>query len=257
MNPWAKTPWIVRTRNPGVGRSCTSFGVLFGLYFNTLWCSPIRTQVRLGRPGAGVCSGGGLIKRRQVFDMAYSIWRIARASILAFALTLGAVLAISALPMLVLAQSDSDTPAATCGSGPNVVCPATGDPGGQYIASVTAAPDGVIILLTEAGLEKARACGGPEAIAQMSEALYATIPTADKSAYQLDWQSQTLADEIYGHAFLYQWASGLGGAGSIQERANPINIVFADYGGPGEMTTDAAKEQTIFQALGAAHRAMC
>ncbi len=189
--------------------------------------------------------------------MTTSIWRIARASILAFALTIGGVLMLSALPLLVLAQPESDTPAAACGSGPNVVCPVPGDPSGPYIASVTAAHDGVVILLTEAGLEKARECGGPEAIAQMSEALYATIPARDKAAYQLDWKSQTLADEIYGHAFLEGLSSGLGGLGDIHERANPVNIVFADYGGPGEMTDVAAREQAIFQALGAAHRATC
>jgi len=185
-----------------------------------------------------------------------NIWiRTARRYALTFSLMTGVMLALLLGPGMLAAQSD--LPAAACGSGPNVICPATGDPSGQYIASVTAVRDGVVILLTDAGLEKARACGGAEAIAQMSEALYAIIPDEQKADFQLDWTSQTLADEIYGHAFLYQWASGLGGVGSTQERANPINIVFADYGGPGEMTTDAAREQAIFQALGAAHRAMC
>lgn len=179
-----------------------------------------------------------------------------RVFVVAFALTTGSVLALS-VTGLALAQSGSDTPAAQCGSGPNVVCPEAGDPSAAYIGSVTAVSDGVVILLTDAGLEKARACGGASEIAQMSEALYATIPESQKAAYQLDWGSQQLADEIYGHAFLNELSSGLGGLGDIHERSNPVNVVFADYGGPGEMTTEAKAEKATFAALGAVHRAAC
>lgn len=185
------------------------------------------------------------------------IFRFIRAIILTCVLTLGGMLALSVVPLFVLAQSDSDTPAADCGSSPAVVCPAASDPSGQFIASVTAVPDGVVILLTGAGLEKARACGGAEEIATLAAALYATIPDEQTAAFQLDWSSQALADEIYGHAFFEELTSGLGGLGSLHERTNPINIVFADYGGPGEMTNEAKAEQTTFAALGAIHRAAC
>jgi hypothetical protein len=176
---------------------------------------------------------------------------------LAFALMVGGVLALSVVPLFVLAQTDSDTPAAACGSGPEVVCPAADDPSAVYIASVTAVPDGVVILLTDAGLGKARECGGAAEIAKLAAVLYATIPDDQKAAFQLDWNSQTLADEIYGHAFFNELTSGLGGLGDLHERSNPINIVFADYGGPGDMTTEAKAEQTTFAALGAVHRAAC
>lgn len=174
---------------------------------------------------------------------------------LALVLALGGVLALSVLPGLVLAQSD--VPAAECGSGPNVACPAADDPSGQYIGSVTAVPDAVVILLTDDGLSTARECGGAAEIAQMAEALYVTIPDDQKAAFQLDWKSEQLADEIYGHAFLNKLSSGLGGLGDILERSNPINVVFADYGGPGEMTTEAQTEQATFAALGTVHRAAC
>lgn len=176
---------------------------------------------------------------------------------LAFALMLGGVLVLSVVPMFVLAQSDSDTPAAACDSGPEVVCPAADDPSAVYIGSVTAVPDGVVILLTDAGLDKARECGGAAEIAKLAAVLYATIPDDQKADFQLDWNSQTLADEIYGHAFFNELTSGLGGLGDLHERSNPINIVFADYGGPGDMTTEAKAEQTTFAALGAVHRAAC
>ncbi len=91
----------------------------------------------------------------------------------------------------------------------------------------------------------------------MAEALYDSIPTDQKADFQLDWTSQTLYDEIYGHAFLNLLSSGIGAFSDIHERSNPINVVFADYGGPGEMTTDARTEQTTFAALGAVHRAAC
>ena len=189
--------------------------------------------------------------------MTFSFWRIMRGMTLAFALTMVGVLGLVILPGLVLAQSDSDTPAAECGSGPTVVCPAAGDPTGQYIGSVTAVPDGVVILLTDDGLSKARECGGATEIAQMAEALYATIPDDQKATFQLDWTSEQLADELYGHAFLNEISSGLGGLGNIHERSNPVNVVFADYGGPGEMTTEAQAEQATFATLGAVHRAAC
>jgi hypothetical protein len=177
--------------------------------------------------------------------------------ILAFALTIGGALALTAVPLFVLAQSDSDTPAAACNSGPAVICPDASDPGAPYIASVTAVPDGVVILLTDAGLDKARECGGATQIAALAAAIYATIPDDQKAAFQLDWTSQPLADEIYGHAFFNELTSGLGGLGDLNERSNPINIVFADYGGPGEMTNEARAEQATFAALGAVHRAAC
>ncbi|MCA9858358.1 MAG: hypothetical protein KC438_01480, partial [Thermomicrobiales bacterium] len=75
--------------------------------------------------------------------------------------------------------------------------------------------------------------------------------------FELDWTSQVLQDEIYGHAFLNQLSSGLGALDGIYERSNPINIVFADYGGPGTMTAEARAEQATFAALGAVHRAAC
>ncbi len=59
------------------------------------------------------------------------------------------------------------------------------------------------------------------------------FPREDKAEFQLDWTSQTLFDEIYGHAFLNRLSGGIGAFGDIHERSNPINIVFADYGGPG------------------------
>lgn len=180
-----------------------------------------------------------------------------RGMALASVLMVGGFVGLVILPGLVLAQSDSDTPAAECGSGPEVVCPAAGDPAAPYIGSVTAVPDGIVILLTDAGLEKARACDGAAEIARMTEALYATIPDGQKAVFQLDWKSQALADEIYGHAFLEALSNGAGGLGDIHERANPINIVFADYGASGEMTTEARTEQALFAALGATHRAAC
>jgi hypothetical protein len=185
------------------------------------------------------------------------VFRFTRAVMLTCALMLGGVLALSLLPGFVLAQSSSDTPAAECGSGPTVVCPAADDPSGQYIGSVTAVSDGVVILLTDDGLSKARECGGAAEIAQMAEALYATIADDQKAVFQLDWTSEQLADELYGHAFLNEISSGLGGLGNIHERSNPINVVFADYGGPGEMTTEAKAEQATFATLGTVHRASC
>jgi hypothetical protein len=185
------------------------------------------------------------------------VFRFVRVVMLICALTLGGALALSAVPLFVLAQSDSDTPAAACGAGPTVVCPATDDPSAPYIASVTAVPDGVVILLTDAGLGKARECGGATEIATLAAALYATIPDDQRAGFQLDWKSEALADEIYGHAFFNELTSGLGGLGNLNERSNPINIVFADYGGPGEMTNEAGAEQTTFAALGALHRAAC
>ena len=174
-----------------------------------------------------------------------------RGFLLTLAIGFIGVLALTAIPAFVQAQ---DAPAAECDSGPNVACPAPGDPSAHYIGSITAVPDGVIILLTDDGLSKARDCGGPEAIAAMSQTLYDTIPSENRAEFQVDWTSQILFDEIYGHAFL-NWLAG--GIGDIHERSNPINVVFADYGGPGEMTTEASTEQTTFTALGAVHRAAC
>lgn len=182
---------------------------------------------------------------------------LARGLMLTLALTMVGVLALFAMSSLVFAQSDSDTPAADCGSGPNVVCPTLGEPGAEYIASVTALPDGIVLLLTDAGLEKARECGGAAEIATLTEAIYATIPDDQKAEFQLDWTSQALADEIYGHAFFNQLSGGVPGLGEIHDRSNPINVVFADYGGPGEMTSEARAEQTTFAALGTVHRAAC
>ena len=91
----------------------------------------------------------------------------------------------------------------------------------------------------------------------MAEALYATIADDQKAVFQLDWTSEQLADELYGHAFLNELSNGLGGLGNIHERSNPINVVFADYGGPGEMTTEAKAEQATFATLGTVHRASC
>lgn len=177
-------------------------------------------------------------------------------SIFVLALSIGffGVLALTALPSLVVAQ---DAPAAECGFGPNVVCPVGGDPAAQYIGSVTAVPDGIVLLLTDDGLTKARECGGATEIAQMAAALYATIPDAEKADFQFDWGSQQLADEIYGHAFLNELSSGVPGMSDIFERSNPINIVFADYDGPGRMTAQAIAEQTTYAALGGVHRAAC
>ncbi len=181
--------------------------------------------------------------------------RAGRGFALALALMIGGVVGATAGSGILLAQSD--VPAAACGSGPNVICPAADDPSSPYIASVTAVHDGVVILLTDAGLEKARECDGPETIARMSAMLYALIPDEDKADYRLDWNSPALADEIYGHAFFNKMSGELGGLGSVYERSNPIDIVFADYGGPGEMTAGARVEQTVFAGLGAAHRAAC
>lgn len=150
----------------------------------------------------------------------------------------------------------SETPAAACGS-INVACPDLDDPAADYIASVTATPREVVILLTDAGLDKARECGGADVIAQLTETLYDIIPDSEKAEFQLDWTSQTLTDEIYGHAFFNRLSGDLGGLGSVYERSNPINIVFADYGGPGEITADARSEQAIFKALGDTHRLAC
>ncbi len=122
---------------------------------------------------------------------------------------------------------------------------------------MTAAPDGVIILLTDDGLDKARECGGPEEIAAMAQTLYDTIPTHQKADFQLDWTSETLMDEIYGHAFLNRLSGGSGALDDIFDRTNPINIVFADYGGPGEMAVEARAEHATYSALGAVHRAAC
>jgi hypothetical protein len=185
------------------------------------------------------------------------VFSVTRAVLLTCALTLGGVLALLVVPGFVLAQSDSDTPAAACGSGPNVICPDASDPSAPYIGSVTAVPDGVVIFLTDAGLDKARDCGGATEIAKLAETLYATIPDGQRADFQLDWTSQQLADEIYGHAFFEELTSGLGGLGDLHERSNPINVVFADYGGPGEMTNEAKAEQATFAALGAVHRAAC
>jgi hypothetical protein len=179
---------------------------------------------------------------------------LVRGLMLTLAIGFFGALALTALPALVQAQ---DAPAADCDSGPNVVCPAPGDPSAQYIGSVTAAPDGVIILLTDDGLARARECGGPAEIAAMAQALYDAIPTEEKAGFQLDWTSETLMNEIYGHAFLNELSGGVPGMGSIHERSNPVNVVFADYGGPGEMTTGATAEQSTFAALGAVHRAAC
>ena len=187
--------------------------------------------------------------------MKNSFMQIARGITLAFALAIGGIVGLVFVPGFVIAQSDA--PAAACGSGPAVACPAPGDPGSEFVGSVTAVPDGIVILLTDAGLNKARACDGAAEIAHMAETLYATIPAEHKAGFQLDWTSQTLLDEIYGHAFFNELSGGLSGLGDIHERSNPINIEFADYGGPGEMTPEARAEQTTFAALGAVHRAAC
>lgn len=187
--------------------------------------------------------------------MKSTLFRFPRAIAFVLALTLFGLFALSAGSGLVRAQNDA--PAADCNSGPNVVCPGAGDPGAQYIASVTAVPGGVVILLTDAGLSRARACGGAAEIAAMAATLYAAIPDAQKTEFRLDWGSTALLDEIYGHAFLNQLTEGLGLLSDLHERSNPINIVFADYGGPGEMTAEARAEQVTYAALGAVHRAAC
>lgn len=182
-------------------------------------------------------------------------WRNTYRFLLVSTLIVGSILASGFLPQIISAQSD--TPAAECGSGPNVVCPAANDPAHLSIASVTAVPDGVIILLTQNGLDKARECGGAAEIAHLTATLYATIPANQKAPYRLDWNDPALEDEIYAHAFAENLSGQLGGLGSIYERANPINIAFADYGGPGEMTSQATGEQAIFAALGTVHRSVC
>lgn len=176
-----------------------------------------------------------------------------RGLVLALSIGFFGTLALTAIPAFVQAQ---DAPAPDCDAGPNVICPASGDPSAQYIGSVTAVPDGFVLLLTDDGLGKARECGGSAEIAAMAQALYDAIPAELKSDFQLDWTSQQLVDEIYGHAFFARLAGG-GGLESILERANPIDVVFADYGGPGEMTLDARAEQETFAALGVLHRASC
>lgn len=187
--------------------------------------------------------------------MKRALFQFIRGFAVALVIAIAGVLAISAFAGIVFAQPD--TPVADCGSGPNVICPRVDDPAGQYIASVTAVPDGVVILLTDAGLEQARACGGAAQIAAMAALLYASIPEDQRAEFQLDWTSPALADEIYGHAFFNELSAGVPGLGSIQERSNPINIAFADYGGPGEMTPEARVEQETYAALGAVHRAAC
>ena len=181
-------------------------------------------------------------------------FQLTRGLVLALSIGFFGALAIAVLPGLVQAQ---DAPAADCGSGPNVICPSSSDPSAQYIGSVTAVPDGVVLLLTDDGLAKARDCGGPAEIAAMTQALYDALPAGQKADFQLDWTGEQLLDEIYGHAFLNRISGGIGGLGDIHDRSNPINIVFADYDGPGEMTTEATAEQATFAALGAVHRAAC
>jgi hypothetical protein len=138
-----------------------------------------------------------------------------------------------------------------------VACPGPGEPAAAWIASVTAVPDGVVLLLTEDGLSHARACGGAAEIATLAGELYATIPIEQRSTFALDWTSQALIDEIYGHAFLADLSAGVPGMAAIHERANPINIEFADYGGPGQQSADDRAQQATFAALGAVHRAVC
>ena len=179
---------------------------------------------------------------------------ITRGLALTLAVTLFGALALVVLPGIIVAQ---DAPAADCDSGPNVACPAPGDANAQYVGSVTALPDGVVLLLTDAGLGRARECGGPAEIAAMAQALYDALPAEQKAEVQLDWTGGQLLDEIYGHAFLNELSGGVPGMGSIYERSNPINIDFADYGGPGTMTAEASAEQATFAALGAVHRAAC
>lgn len=182
------------------------------------------------------------------------VLHLSRGLVLALSIGVFGALALAVLPGLVVAQ---DAPAADCDAGPNVLCPASGDPSASYIGSVTAVPDGVIILLTDAGLDRARACGGAAEIAAMAQTLYDAIPVEQKAGFQLDWTSQQLLDEIYGHAFLNQLSGGLAGLGDIHERSNPINVDFADYGGPGSATIEGSAEQATFAALGAVHRAAC
>ncbi|MEZ4533066.1 MAG: hypothetical protein R2855_18885 [Thermomicrobiales bacterium] len=177
-----------------------------------------------------------------------------RATLFSLLLAVMGALLLLSWPGFVRAQ---DAPAADCGSGPNVACPDPDDPSAQYIGSVTALPDGIVILLTNDGLDKARDCGGPETIAALAQSLYASIPIEERAEFQLDWSSATLMNEIYGHAFLNRLSEGIGAFGGIYERSNPINIVFADYGGPGQMTTEARAEQATFAGLGAIHRAAC
>jgi hypothetical protein len=179
---------------------------------------------------------------------------LTRGLVLALSIGFLGALALATFPHLVVAQ---DAPAAACDSGPNVICPSPGDPSAQYIGSVTAVPDGVVILLTDDGLTRARECGGPAEIAVMAQALYGALPADQQDAFQLDWTGEQLLDEIYGHAFLNRLSGGIGAFSDILERSNPINVVFADYGGPGSMTTEATAEQATFATLGAIHRAAC
>jgi hypothetical protein len=91
----------------------------------------------------------------------------------------------------------------------------------------------------------------------MAQALYDAIPAEQQAAFQLDWTSQQLLDEIYGHAYLNRLSGGIPGLGDIHERSNPINVDFADYGAPGSATIEGSAEQATFAALGAVHRATC
>jgi hypothetical protein len=179
---------------------------------------------------------------------------LTRGLVLAFSIGFFGAVAIAVLPGLVQAQ---DAPAADCDSGLNVICPSPGDPSAQYIGSVTAVPDGVVLLLTDAGLGRARECGGPAEIAAMAQALYDALPDEQKAGFQLDWTGEQLLDEIYGHAFLNQLSGGIAGLGDVHERSNPINVDFADYGGPGSVSIEGSAEQATFAALGAVHRAAC
>src|SRR3954451_2271610 len=87
----------------------------------TIVLAPADTEVCTSSDREWRARNRGYLEESQVEEMRFLVLRLTRAVILTGALMLGGMLALSVLPALVLAQSNSDTPAAECGSGPNVV----------------------------------------------------------------------------------------------------------------------------------------
>ncbi len=104
--------------------------------------------------------------------------------------------------------------------------PATDEPSYEYIGSVRATSEGLVLLLRPAGLKKAsESYNGAAQIAAWTVALYHQIDSEFRPYDDIGFLSAQLTKEIYYHSIAYNiWPN-------LRNKTNPIKSRFTDYWG--------------------------
>jgi micrococcal nuclease len=111
---------------------------------------------------------------------------------------------------------------------PDTICPFPSNVAAPYVEYLRAAPEGVQIRLTKAGIALGQTCAGAARLASMASDLYQQLPSSERVAEDLAWAESYLTSEIRAHS----WAA-VSGIPTWEAHGNPIDIVFADYTSPG------------------------